>query len=105
MFRFSQPRAPNEAFCVQSAATGGRGLIPATGETTASVSHFYFMEIDFMKGIVTLSIMGATVETLQKHSLQSAATGGRGLIPATTGKNSRAKISNCGDCGNIENLR
>ena len=105
MFRFSQPRAPNEAFCVQSAATGGRGLIPATGETTASVSHFYFMELDFRKGIVTLSIMGATVETLQKHSLQSAATGGRGLIPATTGKNSRAKISNCGKRGNIENLR
>ena len=58
---------------MQSAATGGRGLIPATGETTASVSHFYFMEIDFMKGIITSSIMGATVERLQKNSLQSTA--------------------------------
>ena len=58
---------------MQYAATGGRGLIPATGETTGSVSHFYFMEIDLMKGIVTLSIMGATVERLQKHSLQSTA--------------------------------
>ena len=58
---------------MQSAATGGRGLIPATGETTASVSHFYFMEIYFMKGIVTSNIMGATVERLQKHSLQSTA--------------------------------
>ena len=58
---------------MQSAATGGRGLIPATGETTASVSHFYFMEVDFMKGIVTLSIMGATVKRLQKHTLQSTA--------------------------------
>ena len=58
---------------MQSAATGGRGLIPATGETTASVSHFYFMEIDLMKEIVTLSIMGATVERLQKHSRLSTA--------------------------------
>ena len=36
-----------------SAATGGRGLIPATWETTASVSHFYFMERDDMTGITT----------------------------------------------------
>ena len=78
---------------MQSAATGGRGLIPATGETTASVSHFLFHGKRLPERIVTSSIMGATVETLQKHSLQSAATGFRGLIHASTGKNSRAKIS------------